>query len=824
MIRNYVTTTLRNLVRSKLYSFINIGGLAVGLAAVILISLFIRDELSFDKWLPDLENVHRLEMSIYLPAREPLEYAVSSGPIRDALLKEFPNEIVDAVRLYRDGGVFSTGERFFSDSIAMVDPGFFDIFDLEMVEGDRQAALSDNASVILSESVAKKYFGDASPLGQTLSLNDESDFVVTGVFRDLPHNTHLTLNMIALFDTSRYENQPWVADDWDSPNLYTYLKFRDGTDIRRLLARFPDFVDRNAPENQFGIEDAKGSQFIELHLLPVLDIHLHSTRPFGINPPGSITTVYTFAAVAFFILLIASVNFVNLATARATTRAREVSMRKVLGAQRQQLIAQFLGESVILAAISLVLAVAIAEIALPYYNEFLQKEVAIEYFNDVGFLFFLIGLPLIVGGVSGFYPAIYLSSFRPAGLLGAQAPSGKASSGIKNALVTLQFAISIALIVATAVVHGQILFARNLELGFDRDNKIILSGLGAEELEETQKTLEREVEKLPGVRSAVLADHVLPRRNNWRWEVRVPSSGSDEPVLIDAMSVDFGYFELYKLDPVSGRTLQEKYARDKIDTGSDHEEITDTVFENNIVINESAVRKFGFGDPQSALGQYISSTFGDNNERRLTVVGVVPDVHTHSIHFDVPPVMFVNTGTSFSFLVVDLVPGDVSRTLDAIDELWKSLVPGRPIARSFVDEDLDAFYQQEDRYALVFSVFAILAVLISCLGLFGVASFAAERSIKGIGVRKILGATVVDIVRLLTWQFSKPVLLANVIAWPVAWYFMRGWLDGFAYRIDLSIFYFLGAGALALFIAWATVTAHAIRVARANPVHALRYE
>lgn len=826
MLRNYLTVAIRNLVANKLHALINIGGLAVGLAACLLILLFVRDETSYERWVPNAERIATVESTFYVPGRDTIAFAASPGPMRAALEKDFSSDIVRAVRLYGDEEPVRVGDRQFLGQPAYVDPGFFEVFDLPMVAGQREAALANNASILLSQTTARKYFGDQPAVGNTITVGGDKVFTVVGVFADLPRNSHLELESIALFDVSRYQDRPWVEQQWTSVNVRTYVLFRTAAARDRVARDLPAFVDRNVTFDIPGFTE-RPSTLIEFDLKPLLDIHLHADKP-GYNNVGSFTAVLAFSGVALLILVIACINFVNLATARAMTRAREVALRKVVGATRGQLIAQHLGEAVLTSLIALVLALALVELALGPFNGFLHKQLRLDLLGDPGLLAMMLGLIVIVGVIGGMYPAIYLSRFRPAAVLKANQSSAHGSSLLRNGLVVFQFAISIGLIVCTAVIYTQTVYARTLDLGFDRGDRLTLAGLGDLPSKEARATLKREIAALPGVRGVALSSDAPPLRNNNNTLLYPTATVTDEKLVVETLRVDPDFFAVYDVAPLAGRLFSMEHAGDfQADRDS-----TSTELRQGVVVNRAFVAKLGASRPEDVIGKVLWEVNGEDRPMiATTIVGVVPDLYLRSVRVAVTPLIYYTDRPEggFNWLTAHVAPGRMRETVQAATAIWNRLAPTVPVRTGFIDEALAKQYDADEQRGQIFAGFAVFAVLIACLGLFGLASFSAERRTKEIGMRKVLGASVLDIVRLLVWQFSRPVLLANLIAWPLAFYLMRRWLAGFQHAIDLTspavlLGIFGGAALLALTIAWLTTAGHAVRVARANPARALRVE
>jgi len=825
MLRNYLTVAYRNLVANKRHSLINIGGLAVGLAACLLILLYVRDELSFDRWIPKADRIAAVESTFFVPGRDKIAFAGTPGPIKPALEKEFSSDIERAVRLFGNQEPVRTGDRQFAGDITYVDPGFFDVFDLRMVAGDREAALADNASMILSETTAHKYFGDRPAVGETLTVGADHVYTVVGVFADFPENSHLELDQIALFDLERYKDRPSVAQSWTSVNTRCYVLFRSPAAIQRVAAELPGFVDRNVVIDVPGLTE-KPSTLIRFDLMPILDIHLHADKP-GYDKQSSFNVVLAFAGIALLILIIACINFVNLATARAMTRAREVALRKVVGATRGQLVRQHLGEAVLTALIALVIAIALVQLALPAFNELLHKQLQLDLFGDPTLLVTMLGLIVVVGVIGGLYPAIYLSRFRPATVLKANQSSAHGSSLLRGALVVFQFSIAIALMVCTAVIYCQTVYARTLDLGFDHGDRMTLRGIGDLGSAEKAQTLKRELEAVPGVRAAALSSDSPPLQGNNNTLLYPTATISDQRYVIETLDVDPDFFEVYGVAPVAGRLFSPDrpgdFAPDPKATGELHQ---------SIVINQAFAAKLGAKRPEDVIGKVLWEVNDDGRPMTSSeIIGVVPDLYLRSVRVAVTPLLYhaASPKAEFDVLTLHVAPGAMRHTVAEVEAIWTRIAPTVPIRTSFVDDELTKLYDGDEQRGQIFAGFAVFAVLIACLGLFGLASFAAERRTKEIGMRKVLGASVLDIVRLLVWQFSRPVLLANLIAWPVSFYLMSRWLSDFRYRIELTdprvlLGVFGGAALLALAIAWLTTAGQAYRVARANPGRALRVD
>ena len=835
MWRNYFTVGLRALIKSKTYAFINIFGLAVGLAACLMLLLYVRFEQSYDKWLPNNENVYQLQ-TFYAPddSGEPLELQMSSYAAGIALQRDFPQ--VER-RVYMLGGaptVIRGGQAFNVEDGRMVDGPFFDIFRVPFVHGDPRTALRDVGSVVLSRSEATRIFGDVNPVGQTLSLDirgETTDHRVTGVTEDLPRNSHMRFNMLVRFDPAAYFSEsPTFMTEFGWQSGWVYAQLRPGTDPETIHAQMPAWERRNIPdENAGGVRTNQGDDQ-DYRLVNVKDVHLGRAQESAMAPGNDRRSILTFAIIALLILGMAVVNFTNLATARASQRAREVALRKVLGASRRQLIVQFLSEATILVTMSMLIALALVEMLLPALSSFLDADLALTYFGIDGVLLPVIALVVIVGGVGGLYPAFYLTRFQPAQVLKANKSTAEpaGSGGLRNALVIAQFAVSIGLIICTAVVYAQTVYARSADPGFRRDGLIQLNNVAASRIADQRDAIVAEIGRVPGVTAAARTGIGISTPNSITTGIYVP--GRTEPAEIGSYAVEARFFETMGVDLVAGRLFDANRPGDEATVDPDDQEnsIRGIVARGvNVVINELAARRLGFADPRQAVGRQLRASLYDSSDYGLTpitIIGVVRDSRFRTVRNSIEPIAFRYSRGSMNWMVVRYENANPTEVRSGIEGVWRRMAAEVPFEAEFSEDIVAELYNAEEARAQVFAAFSLLAVVIACLGLFGLAAFTAERRTKEIGIRKVFGARSRDIVRLLAWQFSKPVIVANIIAWPVAWWVMRDWLNGFDARIDLGPAPFLLAGFIALAIAIGTIAGHAIRVARSNPIHALRYE
>ncbi|HMB91594.1 MAG TPA: ABC transporter permease [Rhodothermales bacterium] len=805
MLKNYLKIALRNLRKHKGYSLINITGLAIGLACFTLIMLYVLDEFSYDRHYPDADRIYRIALDI--EAGEGTQRTAQSPPVwTTQMLEEFP-EVEQAVRFKppRQTWMVSYQNEHFSEKRwAFADSNVFNMFDLPLARGNAQTALVAPFTVVISESMAEKYFKGEDPLGKIMSLDNQYDFEVTGIMADMPENSHFHFDFLASFVSMEDPNQLYLLNALTAPFpfSYSYLLLEEGTDPATLEARFPAFIEAHVPPNAL-----QGGVQPRAYLQPITSIHLHSHLENEIEANGEVGTVYIFLAIAGFLLLIACVNFMNLATARSAQRAKEVGMRKVVGAHRRNLIQQFLGESMMLALVALVIALVMVVFALSPFNTLTGKVISFGDIMQPGFLLLLLSVTLFAGLLAGSYPAFFLSAFRPAQVLKGDTRTGTGGIGtLRKTLIVFQFGISLILIISTTIVYNQMEYARNIKLGFDKERVVVI-----------QLTDPTPSNLFPAYKQAILRDpNVLsasasisvPAGLINQATVRPEEAPMDASWQVQLYATDFDFVETMGMEMAAGRDLSKEYSLDST---------------RAFLINETAARSFGWDDPQEAVGKEMRFTGGNANNPPAQIVGVVKDFHSQSVHEPIAPTIMGFTQFWF-FAVVRIQTDDIPATIASMRQTWEQMVPGYLFDYSFLNEDFDQLYKGEAVLGTLLGFFAVLTVFIACLGLFGLASFTAEQRTKEIGVRKSLGASVSSIVLLLSKEVTLLVGIAFVVAVPVAYFAMHRWLDGFAYHINIGMSTFILAGSLALLIAWLTVSYQSIKAALANPVNALRSE
>lgn len=826
LLSNYFVSAWRNIFKHSLFSAINILGLAIGLAACILIALFVRDELSYDKFWSKADQIYRTNITFSVPGRDPMVIGMTPGPVIHAMKKDF-SEIEYATRISITDPTIIIDDNFFVDYITMADADFLNMFDLEVVSGTLNGALDSHSNIILNEELAQKYFGNTNVAGEILTIDFDTfkrDYNVVAVIKDMRENSQVKANAIISIDEPAWIDRPYMFDAWFSTNSQLFFALKEGANINGINSTLNDFVNRNFPQLPFGGDDMETSDMIEMATMNIKDIYLNALPDGEYHEKGNKNTVMIFATVAILILIIAAINFMNLSTARASQRAKEVSLRKVMGAARKDLIVQFLGESVLMTLCALVISLTIVEMALPVYNDTIGKELFIDYASSD--LVSIILLAMFVGVLGGAYPAFVLSHFRPAETLKAnKSAESDASVKMRYILVVMQFAVSITLFVSTSVVYGQMLYARTMDLGYNSENVLAIKEVERDVATEKLHLLVDEIRRMPGVTAVTWSDFMPGRSNNNNTIVHTEGQSTEDGVLIGSRQVGFEYFETFDIPLIAGRGYSEERGDKSVYTDDLRQ---GNFYTGQLVINQSALGRLGFTSADAAIGELIFVGAGQPEENltaTFEIIGVVPDIHFDSLKTTIRPEIY-QLEQDWGSNITARFSGDPNAIVSRVQALWEQEIPSVPFSYDFISDAIAKQYTAEQGQASMFAAFSGLAIFVACLGLYGLASFTADRRTKEIGIRKVMGASVFDVVKLLVWQFSKPVIIANLIAWPISFYAMNVWLENFVYRIE--IYYILGfcliAGLTAILIAWGTVASNSMRVAKANPVFALRYE
>ncbi|HEX8064110.1 MAG TPA: ABC transporter permease [Allosphingosinicella sp.] len=828
MLRNYLTVALRTLTRNRAYALINICGLALGLAACLTIGLYVRYESSYDSWLPDHDRIFQVQATWHEPGQPVSKSQHSPFPVRETLAAGFPQ--IEALTVFRSGKtvLMHRGQPMFLEAAA-VDPSFFDIFKLDFVDGSAERALSDMRSVVLTETEAVRLLGTAKAVGKTITLGagtGREDYPVTGVIRDLPGNSSLRIALLYRHNPADFDSLPAADKGWGNMDQQHYVKLRPGADPAGINAAFPAWEKRTiAPQTIDGVVKSQ-ADIMDLKLVPLTAVHLGDAVRGALTPSGDPRTLATFGIVALLILGMAVMNFINLSTARATQRAREIALRKVLGARRGQLVTQLLGESLLTSGIATILALALVEVATAWSGAWIGAELKVGYLRADGVLLPAFGLFVLTGLLGGLYPAFYLSRFHPAEVLRANKASAEApgSGRLRAALVILQFAIAIGLIVCTSIIYWQTRYVQEVDPGYRRDGLIQIdsawrfAGDSAE-----YEAARRDMLAIPGIVAAGRTNLGIGATNKSIQSVTAP--GAAEGLSIGFYPIDADFFRTMDMRLVAGRFLGDRFAEDVVVRRDGDGDAQLAGRGLNIVVNQEAAKLMGFATPQAAVGKTVKVGLdGADQLTASTIVGIVGDTRIRTARDAIEPLIYRYDPRRTSQVLVRYAEARPRDVMEGLARVWRKYEPEIPFQGRFAEDVIAELYAAERARATLFAAFSGLAVLIACLGLYSLATFATERRTKEIGIRKVLGAKVRDIVRLLAWQFSKPVIVANLVAWPVAWWAMRDWLNTFDARIALSPGPFLLAGLLALAIAVATVGGHALRVARLNPIHALRYE
>jgi len=784
MLKNFIKFTLRNIMGQKGFSFINIFGLAIGMAVVILIALFIRNELSYDKFHEKHNRIFRLVGDN--PA-DKNSFAGTPAPLGPAMKENFP-DIVDYVRLIDISGVIKYKDRmFYENRILMADNSIFAIFTFPLIKGDPKTALENKDSIVITESMAKKYFPGEEPMGKILNLNDQSDLKVTGVTADVPVNSHFHFDFIIPF--KRIGN----LENWGAWNYFTYLLLHESISPKRLKEKFDDWAKQFDHKKTFS-----GLSFKHIYYQPITRVHFQYNRK-NMEPAFDGKYIPIFGAIALVILILACINFMNLSTARASGRAKEIGVKKVVGASQLKLIKQFIGESLLLAFIAHMIAMILVQLVLPVFNNFSARNLSIDY-SDPAFVLGILGLIMFTGVLSGCYPAFVLSSFKVTNVLKSGIEGGNRSLS-RDILVVFQFTIAIVLMIGTIIIFRQLNFLRNTNLGFNMKDVINIP-LKSRDLMKKASILKKEFLRVPGVESASTNGY-SPTNMNWHQSVWWEGQQESERASMWVISIDRDFMDTLQIKMIEGKDYVKKF-----EFSGDYA----------YVLNESAVKHIGW---KSALGNAFS-IYGQ--EMRGSIVGVTEDFHFRSLHHRIDPCAMIVQDDYGRHISLKINSPDPKATLNALKNKWKELVPHLEFDYYFLDDNFNKLYRSETKSGQLIIYFTLLCIFIACLGLFGLASFLARQKTKEIGIRKVFGASVSIITRSLTGKFIRLVILANLLSWPIAFFVLNNWLQNFSYRIDINIWAFLLAALLSFIISLFTVSYQSIKAAMTNPINSLRYE
>ncbi|MGA2624187.1 MAG: ABC transporter permease [Bacteroidota bacterium] len=801
MLRNYVKIALRNILRHKGYSLINISGLSIGMAACILILLYVYNELSYDSFHEKKDRIYRVVTDAVGPeSPTPMKVSTNGWPLGRVLRSEFPE--FERVIYARSWGVpVRQGDNYFYENTMFAEDGFFDIFTFPFLEGDPKTALRDPFTVVISQSMKKKYFGDSPALGESIVLGDTFHMTVTGVMADVPTRSHLEFDILASFATfSRLDPNFEKNEGWFNWNMYNYALVREGVNMADLEKKVAGIYMTHAAE----VFKSSGYQ-CTVKFQPLGAVYLDAGYANRLGPTGNASTVYVLLLVACFILLIAAINFMNLSTARSMLRGKEVGIRKAVGSARASLVLQFLAESFCTTAVSFIIALVLVGLFLPPFNELVGKKIGAGPLMSIGGTGVCVIFVVLVGLLAGSYPAVVLSGFRPIDVLKGRTSPALRGKRLRQFLVIGQFAISCFLMISTLMVLKQLRFMQSEKLGFAKEQVLVLDAKKSpwDLLTRVYETFKNDLLSHPGIVSTSAA-WAFPGHDGWRGQIAFPEGGAkDASITIEFVPVDHDYARTMSLTVIAGRDFSRSFATDP---------------QHAFLVNETAVKIMGWGTPQAAVGKKLA-TSGVEGE----VVGVVKDYHQHGLQERIGPIALAIL-PAYAYFAIRFNAGDATGVVAHAQSVWKKHFGGYPSAYFFLDEDFDRQYRSEERLGAIAGIFSGLAIFIACLGLFGLAAFMVDQRAKEIGIRKVLGASIPGVALMLSKEFALWVVLANLLAWPLAYYVMKRWLEGFAYRMAFPLWVFPLVGVVTLAIAFVTVSFQSVKVARANPVDSLRYE
>jgi putative ABC transport system permease protein len=803
MIKNHFIVAIRNLLRQKGYFIINLLGLTIGLTACLLITFYIIDELSYDRYHEKAERIYRVGYDFERPNGDKMAQTLTEYKLKGSFESYF-NQIESFVRIGRPSSYYVEYEdkKIYQSNISLVDNDFFDVFTYEWIAGNPKGALDEPYTIVITESVAKKFFGDEDPINKTLNITTqvgEAPSRITGVIKDMPRNSHFHLNIMLSMGSAPNVLSHLQLNNWGDMSVYCYVLMPDNISIESIQKEGKEFTGQ--------MRGDEGTFLPDLLIQPLLDIHLHSNSRFEIEPSGNYRNVILFSIIAIFILLIASINYMNLATARSEKRSLEVGMRKVLGARRLSLTTQFMGEAIITTFLSLILSLALADILMPAFNKIAGKEINIVWMNNMWIILLTFVIAIVIGIFSGSYPALYLSSIKPLNALKKKSKNSSSSSILRKALVIFQFSISVILIVCTLIVFLQWSYMKNKPLGIDPSNIVLMRHPGTKNYE----TFKEELRKNPNITSITASLVRPPYRLSYNLSYTAEGIEFNGQKSIKLVPVEYDFFKTLENKILEGRSFDRNIRADENST---------------FILNEAAIKEFGWDDPVGKMFETsrIDFTTGEWTPRKGQVVGVAEDFHFESLHSKIEPVVYYINHEMLAWSFIKINSSNTSETMKYIKEKWDDLNVEINYAPSFYEDDLDTLYRAEERFFQLFVIFSGLAIAIACMGTYGLASYTAEQRTKEIGIRKVMGASVTTIISLINKEFLKLVLVSNFIAWPIAWYFMKNWLNDFTYRIGLSVWPFVLSGIIAILIAVISVSYQALKASSTNPVNALRCE
>lgn len=794
MLKSYLKTAFRNLWKNKSFSLINISGLAVGIASCLIIFLYIIDQLSYDKSYKYSNNIYRLVLDIK-SGNEVNKYSTTSPPMGPYLVQKFP-EVREAVRVRIGSAALMESKNFkaYEENIIFADSNFFNLFSFPLSKGNPLKALNEPNSVVLTSETAKRYFGNENPIGKIIKMDNRFPLKITGIISPGKFNSHIKFDFLISFSTFPSTLPAgYSINDWGWTSFFTYLRINNNSDVKKLETELPGFIN-----NIFSKQTA---QRLSLHLEPLKDIYFDTERVGDFGVYGNKTSLNLIGIIAVLSLIIAIFNFINLSTAKSVIRGKEVGVRKVLGANRPQLIKQFLGESVILVLFSLLVSLVLIEIFLPRISSSLNLNIALSDLRSVYIIILLLVFPILIGTLAGIFPAFILSNFIPSKILKGNFDSRKSGISLRKALIIAQFLISTLLITGTLIVSRQMNYIRNKNLGFDKDKVIVLK-LRGDELLNRFETIKSSISNIPEVLSIGGARNGLEGNyGSNTLVIRNEKKNELESYDINIYPVNYEFFKTLDIKFLSGRSFNKAFASDS----------------NAYILNESALKFFSIKNPINSAARFRNGSQGK-------IIGIVKDFNYTSLHNRIEPLVFYLSPSNSENMFIKIRGNNILNTIRQIKEHWNKLLPNYPVDYSFLDEKINRIYKSDEFFAVLTNYFSGLAIIIACIGLFGLISFSTEQRRKEIGIRKVLGSSVTGIIKLLTIDYLKLILVSILIAFPLSYYFMNSWLQNYAFRTDISVWVFFISGITIFLIAGITISYHIIRSAKANPVESLKYE